>query len=101
MTNPGWYYREEIEYQLDRLGAITWRCQESGGFLVEREAAPGDVELRSDVYGAVLNQPTALLATLSRLRDRVGDDRIAEALLRRSLGARTLSASPPTASSNL
>lgn len=86
MTAPGWYFREEIEYQLDRLGAMTWRYQEqSGEFVVELEAAPGEVELRSDVYGAVLNQPTAFLATLSGLRDRVGDDRIAEALLRRSV----------------
>jgi hypothetical protein len=84
MIEPGWYYREEIEYQLDRLGATTWRYQEqSDGFVVGLEAAPGEVELRSDVYGAVLNQPAAFLATLSRLRDRVGDDRIAEALLRR------------------
>lgn len=85
MTNPGWYYREEIEYELDRLEATTWRYQEQRGeFVVELEAAPGDVELRSEVYGAVLNRPTAFLATLSRLRDGVGDDGIAEALLRRS-----------------
>jgi hypothetical protein len=84
MTDPGWYYRERIESELDRLGATTWRYQEqSGEFVVELEAAPGDVELRSDVYGAVLDQATAFLATLSRLRDGVGDDRIAEALLRR------------------
>lgn len=86
MNDPGWYYREEIEYELVRLEATTWRFQErSGEFVVELEAAPGDVELRSEVYGAVLNQPTAFLATLSRLRDGVGDDGVAEALLRRFL----------------
>lgn len=53
MTDPGWYYREEIEYELDRLEATTWRYQEqSGEFVIELEAASGDVELRSEVCGA-------------------------------------------------
>jgi len=85
MTDNGWYYREQFEYEFDRLGATTWRFQEQRAeFLVELDAAPGAIELRSDVYGAVVDQPATLLDALSHLRDGVGDDRIAEALLRRA-----------------
>lgn len=83
MTDPGWYYKEQIEHELDRLGAKTWRYQDHRGkFVDELKAAPADVELRSDVYGAVLGQAATFIETLSRLHDGVGDDRIAEALLR-------------------
>ncbi len=81
MAAPGWYYKEQIEFELERLGAMTWRYQDDQArFRDEREAAPADVELTSDVYGSVLRRADAVLETLSRLQDGVGDDKIAEAL---------------------
>ncbi|MBO0684556.1 MAG: hypothetical protein J2P45_15470 [Candidatus Dormibacteraeota bacterium] len=83
MAAPGWYSKEQIEHELKRLGAETWRYQDDQArFIDEQKAAPADVELASDVYGAVLGQAAAVLETLSRLHDGVGDDRIAEALFR-------------------
>lgn len=83
MTAPGWYYKEQIEHELERLGALTWRFQDDRAhFKDERMASASDVELASEVYGAVLGQAPAVLETLSQLQDGVGDDRIAEALLR-------------------
>jgi hypothetical protein len=85
MTEPGWYYKERIEGELKRLGALTWRYQDDRDrFRDVEQAAPADVELTSDVYGAVLGQAEDVLATLSRLNDGIGDDRIAEALLRQT-----------------
>ena len=85
MTAPGWYYREKIEHELERLLARTWRYQDDPAhFRDEGKAAPADVELASEVYGAVLGQAPAVLETLSQLQDGVGDDRIAEALLRQT-----------------
>ena len=85
MKAPGWYYREQIEHELERLGARTWRYQDDQArFRDERKAAPADVELASEVYGAVLGQAPAVLETLSQLQDGVGDDRIAEALFRQA-----------------
>jgi len=85
MASPSWYYREQIEHELDRLGARTWRFQDDHTrFKDEQRAAPADVELASEVYGAVLGQPASVLETLSRLHDGVGDDKIAEALLRQT-----------------
>ena len=64
MTRPGWYYKEAIEYHLKRLGAQTWRCQtEQTRFKVEEQAKPTDVELSSDVYGAVLSPAAEVLQT--------------------------------------
>lgn len=81
MTRPGWYYKEAIEYHLKRLGAQTWRCQTGQTrFKVEEQAKPTDVELSSDVYGAVLSPAAEVLQTLEQLEDNIGDDRIAEAL---------------------
>ncbi len=81
MAAPGWYYKEQIEYELERLGAMTWRYQDNQArFRDEQKAAPADVELTSEVYGAILGQADAVLETLSRLHDGVGDDKIAEAL---------------------
>jgi hypothetical protein len=81
VTRPGWYYKEAIEYHLKRLGAQTWRCQtEQTRFKVEEQAKPTDVELSSDVYGAVLSPAAEVLQTLEQLEDNIGDDRIAEAL---------------------
>lgn len=83
MTAPGWYYKEQIEHELERLGARTWRFQDDRAhFRDEEKAGQADVELASEVYGAVLGQAPAVLETLSQLQDGVGDDRIAEALLR-------------------
>jgi hypothetical protein len=82
MTDPGWYYREQIEYELDRLGATTWRYQDQRDeFVDEREASASEVELKSDVYGAVLGEATTFVEALKRLHDGAGDDRVAEALL--------------------
>ena len=90
MTDPGWYYREQIEFELDRLAARTWRYQdERGEFVDELEAAPAEVELRSDVYGAVLGQAETFVETLSRLHDGVGDEGVAEALLRKTFDRHT------------
>lgn len=81
MAAPGWYYKEQIEHELERLGARTWRYQdEQARFRDEQKAAPADVELASEVYGAILGQADAVLETLSRLHDGVGDDGIADAL---------------------
>ena len=81
MAGPGWYYKERIEHELQRLGATSWRYQDDQTrFRDEEKAAPSDVELASEVYGAILGQAEAVLETLSRLHDGVGDDRIAEAL---------------------
>jgi hypothetical protein len=83
MTEPVWYYKERIESELQRLGALTRRYQnDRDRFRDAQQAAPTDVELTSDVYGAVLGQAEDVLATLSRLNNGIGDDRIAEALLR-------------------
>ena len=83
MAAPGWYYKEQIEHELERLGALTWRYKDDHSqFRDQRKAVPADVELASEVYGAVLGQAQAVLKTLSHLQDGVGDDRIAEALFR-------------------
>jgi hypothetical protein len=83
MTAPGWYYKEKIEHELERLGSSTWRYQDDQArFKDEEKADPADVELTSEVYGAVLGHAPTVLETLSQLQDGVGDDRIAEALLR-------------------
>lgn len=83
MTEETWYYKERIESELQRLGAQTWRYQDDRDrFRDAQQAAPADVELTSDMYGAVLGQAEDVLATLSRLNDGIGDDRIAEALQR-------------------
>lgn len=85
MTGPGWYYKEQIEHELERLGAQTWRYQDDRAhFRDEGKAGPADVELASDVYGAVLGQARAVLEALGQLQDGVGDDRIAETLFRES-----------------
>jgi hypothetical protein len=85
MTGPGWYMKEQIEHELDRLGAQTWRFQDDQSrFRDEEKAAPADVELASDVYGAVLGKAPAVLDTLSHLQDGIGDERIAEALFRQT-----------------
>jgi hypothetical protein len=82
MTDPGWYYREQIEHELDRLEATTWRYQDQRDeFVDERKASPSEVELKSDVYGAVLGEATIFVEALKRLHDGAGDDRVAEALL--------------------
>jgi hypothetical protein len=84
MTTPGWYYKETIEHELERLGAETWHYQDDHTqFRDERQAGPDDVELASAVYGAVLGSAAGVLETLGQLQDGVGDDRIAEALLGR------------------
>lgn len=81
MGSPAWFYREAIEYQLQRLGAGSWRLQfEPALFRVQQSAADGDVELSSDVYGAFLRSPSEVLETLKQLKDDVGDARVAEAL---------------------
>jgi hypothetical protein len=82
LDSPAWFYREAIEYQLQRLGAESWRFQdEQARFKVQGSAADGDIELSSDVYGATLRQGSAILDILKQLNDDVGDARIAEALL--------------------
>jgi hypothetical protein len=81
MTSPNWYYRETIEHELERLGATTWRYMDDpGGYRDEQQAAPAQVELSSEIYGAVLGQPEDFLRTLGHLQDNSGDDRIAEAI---------------------
>ena len=83
MAEPDWYYKERIERELERLGARTWRYHaDHGDFRDAQQAAPADVELASDVYGAVLGPAQDVLDTLSHLTDGVGDDRIAQALFR-------------------
>jgi hypothetical protein len=85
MTEAGWYYKERIENELQRLGARTWQYHDDRGeFKDAQQAAPADVELTSDVYGAVLGPAPTVLDTLSHLNDGVGDDRIAEALFRQT-----------------
>ncbi len=82
MDSPAWFYKEAIEYQLQRLGAESWRFQdEPARFRVEESAAAGDIELSSDVYGATLRQGSSILEILKQLRDDAGDAGIAEALL--------------------
>ena len=82
LDSPTWFYREAIEYQLHRLGAEGWRLQDEPAlFKVEGSAADGDVELSSDVYGAILRQAREVLETLKHLNDNVGDARVAQALL--------------------
>ncbi len=81
MRSPNWYYREAIEHELERLGTTSWRYRdEPGQFRDEQEASPAEVELSSEVYGAVLAPPEDLLRTLGQLQDNSGDDRVAEAL---------------------
>jgi hypothetical protein len=83
MTESGWYYRERIEGELQRLASRTWRYHDDRGeFRDAGQAALADVELTSEVYGAVLGQAQAVLDMLSQLNDGVGDDRIAEVLFR-------------------
>jgi hypothetical protein len=85
MPEADWYYKERIESELERLGARTWRYHDDRGeFRDAQQAAPADVELASEVYGAVLGPAPAVLDTLSHLNDGVGDDRIAEALFRQT-----------------
>ena len=73
---------EEIEYQLRRLGAESWRLQDDPAlFKVRGSAGESDVELSSDVYGAILRPARDIVETLKQLNDDVGDARIAEALL--------------------
>ena len=81
MDSPAWFYREAIEYQLQRLGAVSWRLQDEPALFMARESAvDGDVELSSDVYGAFLRSAHEILETLKQLNDDVGDARVAEAL---------------------
>jgi hypothetical protein len=81
LDSPGWFYREAIEYQLQRLGARSWRLQDVPAlFKVQESATDGDVELSSDVYGAFLRSASEVLETLKQLKDNVGDARVAEAL---------------------
>jgi len=82
LDSPTWFYREEIEYQLLRLGAQSWHFQDKPAlFKVGESGVEGDVELSSDVYGATLRPASEILETLKQLNDDVGDARIAEALL--------------------
>lgn len=84
-AQPGWYYKERIENELQRLGAQTWRYNDDHDrFRDPSQAAPADVELVSDMYGAALVSADALLETLSHLTDGAGDDRIAEAVARQT-----------------
>jgi hypothetical protein len=81
LDSPTWFYREAIEYELQRLGAESWRLQDEPAlFKVEKSALEGDVELSSAVYGAILRPAREILETLKQLNDDVGDARIAEAL---------------------
>jgi hypothetical protein len=85
MSSSGWYFKEAIEHQLERLGAETWRFHgERDQFKVPEEAKENEVELSSAVYGAVLRPPEEALRTLQQLHDNVGDAGIAEALFGRS-----------------
>jgi hypothetical protein len=82
MTGPDWYFKEAIEQHLERLGAQTWTYQEDPTrFRVTGNTGEGAVELSSSVYGAVVRPPQEVLDTLGRLRDDIGDERIAEALM--------------------
>jgi hypothetical protein len=82
MTAPGWYFKEAIEEHLERLGAQTWTYQEDPThFKVTGQTGEGAVELSSNVYGAVVRPAQEVLDTLGRLRDDIGDERIAEALM--------------------
>ena len=82
LDSPAWFYREAIEYQLQRLGAKTWRLQDEPAlFKAGESAVAGEVELSSDIYGAILRPAREILETLKQLNDDVGDARIAEALL--------------------
>ena len=82
MTAPGWYFKEAIEQHLERLGAQTWSYQEDPTrFRVAGQTDEGAVELSSSVYGSVVRPAREVLETLGQLRDDIGDERIAEALL--------------------
>ena len=82
MDSPAWFYKEAIEYQLQRLGAESWHFQgEPARFKVQKSAVEGEVELSSDIYGAVLRPAGQVLEALKQLKDDVGDARIAEVLL--------------------
>jgi hypothetical protein len=88
MTAPGWYFKEAIEEHLERLGAQTWTYQEDPAhFRVTGQTGEGAVELSSSVYGAVVRPAQEVLETLGRLRDDIGDERIAEALMGREPAA--------------
>ena len=81
MNSSGWYFKEAIEHQLERLGAETWRFQgKQAQFKVPEEAKENEVEFSSAVYGAVLRPADEALRTLEQLHDNVGDAGIAEAL---------------------
>src|SRR5438309_2058986 len=48
LDSPAWFYREEIEYELRRLGAQSWRFQDRPAlFKLEESGVDGDVELSS------------------------------------------------------
>jgi hypothetical protein len=82
MSAPGWYFKEAIEQHLERLGAQTWTYEEDPTrFRATGQTGPGAVELSSRVYGAVVRPAQEVLETLGRLRDDIGDARIAEALM--------------------
>jgi len=82
MTAPDWYFKEAIEQHLERLGARTWSYEEDPTrFKVAGQTGERAVELSSSVYGAVVRPARDVLETLGRLRDDIGDERIAEALL--------------------
>lgn len=87
MSTPGWYHKEAIEHQLERLGAETWHYQDArADFKDERLADDDQVELSSTVYGAVLGRASEMLRTLEELQDGVGDASISEALFRATPG---------------
>jgi hypothetical protein len=92
MTSPPWYYKQAIEHELERLRAQTWTyLDDHAQFRDGQKAEPGDVELASDVYGALLGTPANVLETLEQLQDGIGDDRIAEALF----GQKPAAGQPP------
>ena len=81
MPDPRWYYREAVVHELERLGAQTWLYQDDQAQFRDRhQAGPADVELSSDVYGAVLWPADRVLKALQQLQDGAGDNRIAEVL---------------------
>ena len=49
-------------------------------FRDRQQAGPADVELSSDVYGAVLLPADRVLKALQQLQEGVGDNRIADVL---------------------
>ena len=81
MPDPRWYYREAVVHELERLSAETWMYQDDQAHFRDRQqAGPADVELSSDVYGAVLWPADGVLKALQQLQDGAGDNRIAEVL---------------------